>query len=57
MWIHWDYKWSANRKTKLYSSNSIDHRASNGCINVDSDLFGEIYNHLETGWVLYVAYE
>ena len=57
MWIHGDYKWSPNRKAKLYSANSIDHRASNGCINVDSALFGEIYNHLETGWVIYVAYE
>lgn len=57
MWIHWDYKKDRKRKTDLYSSSSQDHRSSNGCINVDSDLFWEIYNHLPRWSVLYVTYE
>lgn len=57
MWIHWDFKWDKKRKKELYSENSQDHRASNGCINVDSDLFGEIYNHLPRWSVIYVTFE
>jgi hypothetical protein len=57
MWIHGDYKWDKKRKKELYSENSQDHRASNGCINVDSDLFGEIYNHLPRWSVIYVTFE
>lgn len=57
MWVHGDYKWDRNRKTDLYSTNSKDHRTTNGCINVDSDLFGEIYNHLELWTLIYVTPE
>lgn len=57
MWIHWDFKWDKKRKEELYSENSQDHRASNWCINVDSDLFGEIYNHLPRWSVIYVTFE
>lgn len=57
MWVHGDYKWDRNRKTDLYSTNSKDHRTTNGCINVDSDLFWEIYNHLELWALIYVTPE
>lgn len=57
MGIHWDFKWDKDRKQKLESENSRDHRWSNGCVNTDSDTFGEIYNHLEYGWKFYVTHE
>lgn len=55
MWVHGDYKWERSRKHDLYSQNSIDHRTTNWCINVDSGLFGEIYNHFELWALIYVT--
>lgn len=57
MWIHGDFKADNSRKEKLKSSESKDHRTTNGCINVDSDTFGEIYNHMIEWSVLFVTSE
>ena len=57
MWVHGDYKWDKSRKADLYSKESKDHRTTNGCINVDSDLFGEIYNHFELWALIYVTHD
>lgn len=52
MWIHGYVK---GREWRLSSQNTIDHRVSNWCINMDRSTFWEIINHLKTWSKVYVC--
>ncbi len=56
--IHGLYeKEESSRLKKIKSWNAADRRISNGCVNILDELFGEIFNHLENGWIIYITNE
>lgn len=52
MWMHWFVKW---REWRFSSPNTIDHRVSNWCINIDRQTFWEIINHLKKWSRIYIC--
>ena len=57
MGIHWTYERDPSRDRKIKSNNARDRRDSNGCINVEDQKFGEIYNQLKVASILYITKE
>jgi len=57
MWWHGTYENDQSRNTKINSDDARHRRASNGCINFDDLLFGEIYNHWKIWCILYITFE
>ena len=57
MGIHWTYEEYPSRDQKIKSKNAKDRRESNGCINVEDASFGEVYNQLKLGNILFITPE
>ncbi|HRU50347.1 MAG TPA: L,D-transpeptidase, partial [Candidatus Absconditabacterales bacterium] len=57
MGIHGTYEKDPSRDQKIKSKNAKDRRESNGCINVEDASFGEVYNQLKLGNILFITPE
>jgi len=57
MGIHGTYEKDPSRDQKIKSKNAKDRRESNGCINVEDASFGEVYNQLKLGIILFITPE
>ena len=58
MWIHALYKNEYEKRLNwIKSNNTSDHRITHGCPNVYLDTFGELFNHLNIGSVIYITDE
>ncbi|MCK9466726.1 MAG: L,D-transpeptidase family protein [Candidatus Absconditabacterales bacterium] len=57
MGIHGTYERDPSRDRKIKSNNARDRRDSNGCINVEDQKFGEMYNQLKVASILYITKE
>jgi hypothetical protein len=57
MWVHWTYEKDLSRDTKIKSTDAKNRRVSNGCINIEDDSFGELFNHMQIWWILFVTSE